>query len=152
MQLFENDLIEIARSIKFRKVTDPFQKQLESDVKSIKESSNLFIFADKTSNIYSMSKEIYDKILKENVTKTYHKAPSKLEDCINLEAKNISKTYDINKRAECIPKTPAFVSLKDHKVNFNSIIPCRLINPCKIELGKVMKALNLLTYGSCIAS
>ena len=34
---------------------------------------------------------------------------------------------------------PAFITLKDHKDNFNSNPKCRLINPSKSELGKVSK-------------
>ena len=34
---------------------------------------------------------------------------------------------------------PAFITLKDHKDNFNSNPKCRLINPSKTELGKVSK-------------
>ena len=33
---------------------------------------------------------------------------------------------------------PAFISLKDHKANFMSSHPCRLINSCKSELGKTI--------------
>ena len=36
-------------------------------------------------------------------------------------------------------KKPAFITLKDHKDNFDSNPKCRLINPSKSELGKVSK-------------
>jgi len=36
---------------------------------------------------------------------------------------------------------PAFVTLKDHKENFVSKKPCRLINPSKSEIGIVSKEL-----------
>ena len=32
-----------------------------------------------------------------------------------------------------------FISLKDHKANFQNNQPCRLLNPTKCELGKVSK-------------
>ena len=38
-------------------------------------------------------------------------------------------------------KTPAFISLKDHKENFNNNPQCRLINPAKSNLGKVSKTI-----------
>ena len=38
-------------------------------------------------------------------------------------------------------KTPAFISLKDHKDNFNNNPQCRLINPAKSNLGKVSKSI-----------
>ena len=61
------------------------------------------------------------------------KLPQKLEHSINLEAKNISKKLNIEDRVECIAKTEAFITLKDHKENFQNKLPCRLIVPSKSE-------------------
>ena len=36
---------------------------------------------------------------------------------------------------ECI----AYITLKDHKDNFRSAHPCRLINPAKAKLGRSVK-------------
>ena len=44
------------------------------DINNIKSSENLFIFADKTTNLYEMMLEQYKTILTNNVTKTYRKA------------------------------------------------------------------------------
>ena len=33
----------------------------------------------------------------------------------------------------------AFITLKDHKDNFESKLTCRLINPSKQEIGKISK-------------
>ena len=44
--------------------------------------------------------------------------------------------------ADCIyvrAKEEAFITLKDHKENFRKKSSCRLINPCKPEIGKVSK-------------
>ena len=89
--------------------------------------------------MYRFSKQEHEKLLKENISKTYKKAPPKLEHSINLEAKNISKTLKIEDRVECIAKTEAFITLKDHKENFQNKLPCRLIVPSKSELGHVSK-------------
>ena len=35
----------------------------------------------------------------------------------------------------------AFITLKDHKDNFDSNLKCRLINPAKSELGRVSKVI-----------
>ena len=56
---------------------------------------------------------------------------------INLETKEISKNLD--NWVECISKNIAFTTLKNHKVNFISVNPCHLINPCKLELCKISK-------------
>ena len=104
-----------------------------------KQSPNVFVFADKTSNIYEMPEQQHKKLLHNNVTKTYKKAPPKLETSINLEAKSIAELINLCDRIECIARTPAFIPLKDHKPDFWQNPSCRLINPAKNELGKVSK-------------
>ena len=42
-------------------------------------------------------------------------------------------------RVECLAKNPAFITLKDHKENFQASLTCNLINPSKSELRKVSK-------------
>ena len=54
----------------------------------------------------------------------------------NLEAKSISTKLKISDRVECIARTRAFLTLKDHKDNFHSNPTCRLINPSKTNLEK----------------
>ena len=40
---------------------------------------------------------------------------------------------------ECYSDQSAFITLKDHKVNFKNNAKCRLINPSKSEVGLVSK-------------
>ena len=128
-------------SIKFKKIKNNFQLKLKQDVNKIKKSKNVFVFADKTNNLFEMTSEKYQKLLQENVTKTYKEAPQKVESSINLEAKNIAKSYNINDRVECLAKAEAFITLKDHKDSFRSHPTCHLLNPCKSELGKISKCI-----------
>ena len=58
-----------------------------------------------------------------------------------MEAKNIAKKIQLSDRIECLAKTPAFITLKDHKDNFQSSLHCRLINPSKSGLGQVSKSI-----------
>ena len=58
-----------------------------------------------------------------------------------MEAKNIAKTIQLSDKIEWLAKTPAFITLKDHKDSFQSSLHCRLINPSKSELGKVSKSI-----------
>ena len=67
---FENDLLELIKSIKFKKVKNKFSDQLHEDITSIKESKNVFIFADKTRNIYEADKNTYKKLLMDTISKT----------------------------------------------------------------------------------
>ena len=48
------------------------------------------------------------------------------------------KTEIINK-VKHITRTPAFVTLKDHKDNFSLNPTCSLLNPSEKELGKLRK-------------
>ena len=54
---FENDLVELIRNIKFRKIRNTFQKKLKQDIKLIKDSHKTITFADKTSNMYPLTKD-----------------------------------------------------------------------------------------------
>ena len=42
-----------------------------------------------------MHLEDLEKLIKNSITKTYEKAPMKLEKSINLEAKNIAKSINL---------------------------------------------------------
>ena len=38
-------------------------------------------------------------------------------------------------------ETKAYITIKDHKDEFQNKIPCRLINPSKSNIGKISKAI-----------
>ena len=139
LDIFEKDLFKLVKSFKFRNRNDEFQNEMKDDIKKIKSSLNVFIPTDKTTNMYELTPKKNKEPLRNNVTKTYRKAPPGLEKVINLEAKEIAKSINLDDCIECIAKNNAFVTLKDHKQNFRSAVPCRLINPCKSELGKISK-------------
>ena len=52
-------------SLKFRQVKNSFQRELNEDIRKIKSSPNVFVF------VYEMSKDHQQKLLHDNVTKTY---------------------------------------------------------------------------------
>ena len=136
---FENDLYDMVHSIKFKKVQNSFQKQLSKDVKEINSSTNVYIPADKTTNIYKVSKQYYNKLLKDNITTNYKKAPRNTRINIDREAKEIAQKLKLDDRIERFPNKPAFLSLKDHKDNFENNPKCRLLNPAKSEIGIISK-------------
>ena len=70
---FEDDLAKLLENVKFRNVNDEFIKTLEKDKRKINSSNNVFIFADKTRNIYEMEAKSYDKLLTQNVTVEKHR-------------------------------------------------------------------------------
>ena len=115
---------------------------MKSDISKIKSSPNVFVSADKTTNLYEMPPNDYKKLQYENITKTYKKSTNRLEHAINMEAKHIAKNIKLDDRIESLAKTPAFITLKDHNKNFRSSHPCRLTNSSKSELGKVSKTVS----------
>ena len=64
-----------------------------------------------------------------------------MEKSINLEAKEVAAGVKLDDKIEYRAKAPAYVTLKDHKDNFISAHPCRLINSCKSEIGKISKSI-----------
>ena len=71
---FENDWIELVKNIKFRTVHNQLQRTLKSDIKLIQQSRKTLTPADKTSNMYRISKEEYNKMRRNAITSTYKKA------------------------------------------------------------------------------
>ena len=49
---FENDIYDMVRNIEFIKVHNDFQDKLKEDINGIRSSKNLFVFADKSTNLY----------------------------------------------------------------------------------------------------
>ena len=56
-----------------------------------------------------------------------------------MESKKFAKSLDLDEKMECYSDQNAFITLKDHKDNFNQNTKCRLINPSKSEVGLVSK-------------
>ena len=139
MKEFENDILTMIENIEFRRVSDEFLKKLDEDIRKINSSEKIFVPADKTQNFYQIDKYTYDKILTENVTKTYKKSSTTLPNKINMEAKRIAKKFSIDDKMEIMAQQQCFVTVKDHKEDFRSNPKFRLLNPTKSELGKLSK-------------
>ena len=54
---FESDLLDIIKSLKFRKTRSHFQKRLKDDINTIHNTDTTLTFADKTSKLYKFQKE-----------------------------------------------------------------------------------------------
>ena len=76
---FENEINSLVKDIKFRKVRNHYQGQLQQDLKKMKASNKTMIFADKIRNIYCLTREEYNKILDDSITATYKKASSSIK-------------------------------------------------------------------------
>ena len=55
------------------------------------------------------------------------------------EAAKLLTNLEIEDRVDCFKEAEPFITLKDHKENFNLRPSCRLINPAKSNTGKISK-------------
>ena len=72
-----------------------FQRKLRDDARDIAASSDLFVPADKTTNIYKMPKDTYNKLLDENISAKYKKSNANIKKQIDQEAKSIASRLSI---------------------------------------------------------
>ena len=113
--------------------------QLSNDVKNIKKNPKLLVPADKTNNLQELTTEEYNKLLIENISKTYKKSTVSAIKSVNTEAKAIAKDLNLDVRNEQYNQNRYFITLKDLKENFRNNTKCRLINPAKSDIGIVGK-------------
>ena len=124
---FEEDLINMVANVKFRLINSHFHNQLKKDIETINSFSNVIIPADKTRNFYQVKNQQYQKLLRENITKTYKRSDDSITIEINKELQDISTKLGIADKIKVMPKQQAYVTIKDH------------INPAKSNLGIVSK-------------
>ena len=129
----------MVQNIEFTKVKSEFQMQLSNDMKNIKKNPKLLIPADKSNNLYELTTEEYNKLLLENITKTYKKITVSAINAINTEVKAIEKDINLDERIEQYNQNQFFIILKDHKENFQNNPKYSLINPANSEIGIVSK-------------
>ena len=140
---FEHELYELIASIKFREKRSfsIHQRELTKISREINKSDKIFLLGDKTTNVYKVSPELYNKMLLDNVTKDYRVAETTTVDDINIEAKILTEELKIADRVEAHSESPAFISIKDHKHDFRTNPRCRLINPAKSQIGIISKTI-----------
>ena len=129
----------MTRSVKFRRVSNPFQVQLAKDTNAINKFTALHVPADKTTNLYKVEVKDYKKLRQDSITTTYKKVSKETARKIRMEAKHIAEQLKLDDRIEQTAEQKAFITLKDHKPNFPNNIKCRLVNPAKSNLGKISK-------------
>ena len=86
-----------------------------------------------------MNASDYNTLLKKSIEKECKKAPDNEQMHINTEAKVFAQSLNIDDRVETLAPKESFITLKDHKDNFQNNPTYRLINPTKSELGIVSK-------------
>ena len=76
LKLLEQRLTAMVRDVKFRKFSNELQKRLKQNVKTIRETKELIIQADNTSNNYKLDVPEYERLIKKDVHEDYKKAGS----------------------------------------------------------------------------
>ena len=109
-------------------INSEFQDKINSDVKNIKSSRKTLTPADNTSNFYEITKEKYEKLLYNSITKTYKKANSEMTKIINEQGKKIANTENILDRIQVNGKEEWFITLKKQKQHSENNAIARLIN------------------------
>ena len=127
----------MVQNIEFKKVTLNFQAQLSDDVRNLKSNTKLLIPADKTNNLYELTPDEYNKLLTENISKTYKKSNLSIMYTTTGEAKVIAQDLKIDQKIEQYNQKQSFIKLKDHKKYFKNNLKCRLISPANSETGIV---------------
>ena len=100
---------------------------LKSDIRSIQQSSKTLTPADKTSNMYRLTKEEYNKMCRNAITSTHKKANGNIKKRINEKGKEIvKKSFDnIIDRMDVNAESNCFKTIKGHKENFTSHQPSK---------------------------
>ena len=138
---FEDDMLKMIQSVKFKQVNNPFLNKLKEDTDSIQTEPKLLIAADKTTNFHKLEPSEYNDLLEKNITTSYKKAQPETTQAIHKQNKDIATKRGIDDRVDTTANKDAFITLKDHKPNFTNKPTCRLINPTKSEIGKVSKGI-----------
>ena len=145
---FEDSLMELVKHVEYDRHTNEFLKKLDKDTKQIGEEDRLIIAADKTTNLCKMQPQSYNKLLKEAVQKDYKKSKPNFVSKIIKEDKVVATESDIEDRVQKVRCSEAFITLKDHKENFENNPKVRLINPTKSEVGRISK--KILENVNCV--
>ena len=138
---FEKDMWSLVNNIEFKPIHNSFQNKMKDDLREINSSGKVIVSADKSTNLYKMNKDEYNKHLVDNISSAYKKTKSEKTQQINKGAYKISKDLDLDDRMKKLQESESYITIKDHKPNFPARPTFRLINPSKTDLGRVSKQL-----------
>ena len=99
---------------------------MKDDINTIHNTDTTLMFAGKTSNLYKLKKEQYQKMLNDSTTTTYKKPSDNIHNTINTDGKKIMKDKDILNRMLTNGKNEYFITLKDFGFITNQILKTSL--------------------------
>ena len=115
---------------------------IEERLKQINDEPDLIIKADKTDFYKKMTPNDYNDLVEKNIYKACKKSTPMQVNEINNEVKEIADELRIANPVDVIVQCKLFITLKDHKPNFDNALKCCRINPRKSELGKASKLIT----------
>ena len=71
MKQFEEEIFNIMNKIEYRKIASTFQNKLSEDIETINNCDDVIVKADKTSNLYKIKVQDYEKLMQDNITKSF---------------------------------------------------------------------------------
>ena len=139
LKAFEDDLFNLIHNIRYKPTHNLFQEQLKKDKQQIINNPKMIVGADKTSNLYMMGVDEYNKRAMENITKEYKKCSGATVSEVVKQAATIARLHHLEDRIDAPTQSEAFITIKDHKEGFPGRVDCRLINPAKNHIGSISK-------------
>ena len=111
----------MVNDIEFCNINNDFQKKLKNGINEIK-ICKILVSAGKSRNLCKLEKDQYERLFRENITKTYKKSSNKKIEKINYIAKQT---------VPMLEDTEACITIKGHKSEFPNKILYHLIIPSK---------------------
>ena len=139
---FEDGIISLAKDIKFENRHNKFQTKLNSDIKEIRNETRVFAAGDKSTNFHKMTPQKYSEMLDKAIHKEYKKAPKTTVSNIKKSHKQIVSELELEDRVFQTTERQPFITIKDHKENYQNNPTCRLINPSKPEIGRISQKIT----------
>ena len=137
---FEHGIYDLVKSVKFQQHTNSnLQNTMKKSMREMKNSTEMYVSADKTANFYKVKPEKYQELLTKSINKDYKKASDEAVNKVNGKDKKVAEKLELDDRIYTLARQEAFITLKDHKDNFADNPKTRLLNPAKSEIGKVSK-------------
>ena len=100
--------------------------------------------------MYKMDKAVYENHLTNCITSTCKKSNPERVELINKREAKCAKQVDLDDRMEILQTSEGYITVKDHKDDFNAKPTFRLINPSKTDIGCVSKQLLDEIKSSCV--
>ena len=139
---FKDGLISLVKDVKFENKHNKFQTKLNTDIKEIKNETRVYVAGDKSTNFHKMAPQKYTELLEKSIHKEYKKAPPDVLKNIKKSHKQIVSELELEDRVFQTTERQPFVTIKDHKANYQNNPTCRLINPSKPEIGRISQQIT----------